>query len=264
MTNNLKNTSINRRYRNCKANVNKLQRADIKLLSEDKSIVIKEAHEGGAIVIMDAEHNKTMAYEILSNNENYELLENDPSKANTISYRKLIEKHTCILTEKEEDYLRRFESKDSNFYGLPKVHKSTQISSECQQSLTYNIQLNTVSDLKLRPIIAGPVCLTHRLSNLIDILLEPLTNRVKSYLRDTIDFLNHLPDAASYDTFLASFDVESLYSNIPHDLGLKAIKFWLEQHPEDLHIHFSKESILESIEFILKNNTFYFNGMYYR
>ena len=76
-----------------------------------------------------------------------------------------------------------------------------------------------------------------------------------------MDFLNHLPEAAvSYDTFLVSFDVESFYSNIPHDLGLEAIKFWLEQHPEDLHIRFSKEFILESIEFILKNNTFYFNG----
>ena len=63
---------------------------------------------------MDAEHNKTMAYAILSNNEKYELLETDSSKANMISYRKLIEKHTCTLTEKEEDYLRRFELKDSN------------------------------------------------------------------------------------------------------------------------------------------------------
>ena len=58
---------------------------------------------------MDAEHYKTMAYDILSNPENYELLENDTSKTNTISYRKLIEKHICILTEKEEDNLRRFE-----------------------------------------------------------------------------------------------------------------------------------------------------------
>ena len=123
--NKLENTPINRRNRNCEENVNHLQRAAIKLLSEDKSIATKEADKGGAIVIMDAEHNKTMTYNILSDNENYELFKNDPSNANTTSYRKLIEKHTCILTEKEADYLRRFESNDSNFYGLPKVHKST-------------------------------------------------------------------------------------------------------------------------------------------
>ena len=131
----------------------------------------------------------------------------------------------------EKDYLRRFELKDSDFYGLPKVYKSRQISSECQQSLTYNIQINNISNLKLRPIIAGSACLTHRLSNLMDILLRPFTNRVKSYLRDTMDFLNHLPDTVSYDTVLVSFDVESFYSNIPHVLGLEAIQFWLEQHP---------------------------------
>ena len=124
--------------------------------------------------------------------------------------------------------------------------------------------MNDITDLKLRPIIAGPQCLTHRLSNLIDIVLRPLTKRVKSYLRDTMDFLNHLPEQIPEDTILASFDVESLYSNIPHDLGLDAIKFWLQKHPEDLHRRFTDNFILESIQFILQNNTFYFNGEHYR
>ena len=143
--NNLENTPINRRNRNCKENVNQVQRAAIKLLSEDKSIVIKEADTDGLLSFWMLNITKQWhtTYDILSNNENYKLLENDPSKANTISYRKLIEKYTCILTEKEEDYLRRFQSKDCNFYGVPKMHKSTQISSECQQS---NIQLNNVSN----------------------------------------------------------------------------------------------------------------------
>ena len=75
-----------------------------------------------------------------------------------------------------------------------------------------------------------------------------------------MDFLNHLPEHIPEDTILASFDVESLYSNIPHDLGLDAIKFWLQKHPEDLHRRFTDNFILDSIEFILQNNTFYFNA----
>ena len=39
-----------------------------------------------------------------------------------------------------------------------------------------------------------------------------------------MDFLSHLPEHILEDTIIASFDVESLYSNIPHDLGLDAIK----------------------------------------
>ena len=124
--------------------------------------------------------------------------------------------------------------------------------------------MNDITDLKPRPIIAGPQCLTHRLSYLIDIVLRPLTKRVKSYLRDTIDFLNHLPEHIPEDTILASFDVESLYLNIPHDLGLDGIKFWLQKHPEVLHRCFTDNFILDSIEFILQNNTSFFNVEHYR
>ena len=203
----------------CRENVTKQQREAIKRLSEDKSIVIKEADKGGSVVIMDSEHYKTMAYSTLNDHEYYEHLETNHHRTNMIAYRKLIDKHKTVLTEKEESYLLQFESKDSNFYGLPKVHKSAQIAAKCAESSTQIIQINDVTDLKLRPIIAGPQCLTHRLSNLIDIVLRPLTKRVKSYLRDTMDFLNHLPEHIPEDTILASFDVESLYSNIPHDLG---------------------------------------------
>ena len=112
----------------------------------------------------------------------------------------------------------------------------------------------------LRPIVAGPVCQTHRLSNLVDILLCPLTKRVKSYLRDTTDFLNHFPSDVPENTLLATFDVESLYSNIPHELGNEAINYWLNKFLNDSPARFPKNFILEDIDFILKNNTFCFNG----
>ena len=43
---------------------------------------------------------------------------------------------------------------------------------------------------------------------LIDILLRRLTKRVKRYLRDTTDFLNHVPSDVPENTLLATFDVE--------------------------------------------------------
>ena len=79
------------------------------------------------------------------------------------------------FTETEDDYLHNFEIRQRNLYGLPEVHKSLQITSACSNSQSSNVQVNNVTDLKLRPIIAGPSCLTHRLSNLLDILLRPLT-----------------------------------------------------------------------------------------
>ena len=91
------------------------------------------------------------------------------------------------------------------------------------------MQLLEPTDLKFRPIIAGPSCPTHRLSSLIDILLKPFIKHVSSYVRDDIDFLNHLPDQIHDNELLVSFDVTSLYSNITHQLGYQAIKYWLNK-----------------------------------
>ena len=74
---------------------------------------------------MDSEHYKTMAYSTLNDNEYYEHFRKNPHRTNMVAYRKLIDKHKTVLTEKEESYLLEFESKDSNFDGLPKVHKIT-------------------------------------------------------------------------------------------------------------------------------------------
>ena len=80
--------------------------------------------------------------------------------------------------------------------------------------------------MKPRPIVAGPACLMHGLSKLLFILLRPLTERVKINLIDSLDFLNHLPPEVPENTLLVSFDVESLYSNIPHDLGKEVFSYW--------------------------------------
>ena len=83
-------------------------------------------------------------------------------------------------------------------------------------------------------------------------------------MRDATDFLNHLPLEVTENTLLVSFDVQSLYSNIPHQLGKKAMNYWLRKFPHDCPARFPKEFILEGIEFILNNNTFRFNGKHYR
>jgi hypothetical protein len=56
---------------------------------------------------------------------------------------------------------------------------------------------------------------------------------------------------------LISFDVVSLYSNIPHDLGISAITFWLENKRNIVQDCFSKEFILEIVKIILERNVFY-------
>ncbi|KAJ8301104.1 hypothetical protein KUTeg_020091 [Tegillarca granosa] len=64
-------------------------------------------------------------------------------------------------------------------------------------------------DLQFRSIVGGPNAPTHRLSNLLDILLKPLCVKVKSNIRDDFDFLKQLSNAK-----LVTFDIINFYTNI--------------------------------------------------
>ena len=94
--NNLENMPKSNVNIKCKENVTKQQREAIKRLSEDRSIIIKEADKGGSVVVMDSEHYKTMAYSTLNDSEYYEHLEKNPHRTNMIAYRKLINKHKTV------------------------------------------------------------------------------------------------------------------------------------------------------------------------
>ena len=46
-----------------------------------------------------------------------------------------------------------------------------------------------------------------------------------------------------------------MITNIPYTFGLEAVKYLLLKHEEDIHPRFNIPFILESIDFVLKNNT---------
>jgi hypothetical protein len=95
--------------------------------------------------------------------------------------------------------------------------------------------------------------ITQRLSHFIDIILKPLCCEVPSFIRDDLEFLNHLPTTVNPNSELISFDVVSLYTNIPHDLGISAITFWLENKRNIVQDRFSKEFILETVKMFKYN-----------
>ncbi|CAG2202520.1 unnamed protein product [Mytilus edulis] len=162
-------------------------------LQKDESIIIKEADKGGALVIMDRIYYRDKIQEQLNDKQYYRELNDNMEKKTKRNINKLISKFPHCTTEKEVDYLTKFEVKTSNFYGLPKIHKT----------------------------------------------------EVKE------------------DAILVSFDVTSLYTNIPHKLGLDAVKFWLESYRHIIDQRFSNNFLLEGLKIILDNNTFFFDGKYY-
>ena len=95
----------------------------------------------------------------------------------------------------ERTYKRLYASgsKPGRLYGLPKMHKK---------------------DEPLRPIISGIGTFCHPTARFLAELLSPLTN-TKYAAKDTFDFLNKLKCISMDNCFMASFDVASLFTNVP-------------------------------------------------
>lgn len=168
------------------------------------------------------------------------------------------------LTNKEIDYVKNSDYRTSNFYGLPKIHKSKLLKEAIDDQNLTIIQLYCPSDLSFLPIVAGPVCPTRRLSDMIDILLQPFMTKIASYIKDDFHFLNFILDEVPEDSLLCTLDVVSLYSNIPHSLCIEAITYWIEKYPGVLPHGISKDFIIDSICLILNNNFFQFGNLNFK
>ena len=69
-------------------------------------------------------------------------------------------------------------------------------------------------------------CHTNRISEFVDYYLQPEVKKLKSYVKETTDFIKKIEaiDHLSDDSYLVSFHVLSLYTNIPHNEGIEAVK----------------------------------------
>lgn len=74
------------------------------------------------------------------------------------------------------------------------------------------------------------------MSQYVGCILRHLVEQLPSYLKDTGDFLTQLSainiDGDVSSIFLSTIYVVSLYTNIPHEKGLLAIKYFLDQRPK--------------------------------
>ena len=104
------------------------------------------------------------------------------------------------------NYLAESNVRTSQFYMLPKIHKT---------------KINPPG----RPIVSGNGCPTERISQFIDFFLQPCVKNIRSYIKDTSDFLNMLGSVGRLpeNCILATLDVASLYTNIPNQEGRQAV-----------------------------------------
>ena len=58
---------------------------------------------------------------------------------------------------------------------------------------------------------------------------------------------------------LPSCGVVSLYTSIPHDLGLETLSYWTDKKQNLIPDRFTKAFILEAVSLLLSNNNFQFD-----
>ena len=177
------------------------------------------------MVLMNKSHYKIMIFQHLHDANTYQKIDQKCESHVMKKIGELANKYESLLTKAEKLYLTNISFSTSNFYGLPKVHKSKQINEAIQQQNNEYIEIHEPDDLTVRPIVGGPNCPTRPLSQLINIILKLFLIHIKNYVKDNLDFLRKCSRKNNDTTTLVTFDVKSLYTNIPHNYGLEAISF---------------------------------------
>lgn len=128
----LDNFQLSNVPRQTKSNLSKKEEQALKDLCDDDSIVIKEANKGGGVVIMNKAYYEVKILDMLNDPEYYKQVEENQEKKTLSKIKQFVNENLSNITTKERDYLINFDARESQFYGLPKVHKSLQIKKCCR------------------------------------------------------------------------------------------------------------------------------------
>ena len=217
-------------------------------LSKNKNIVIKQADKGSGIVIQNIDDYIKEGDRQLADNRFYKPLDHDLTEKHADMIKKVVSDmwENEEISDKTYKYLTTNCTRTAQFYMLPKIHKS-------------------LTNPPGRPIISGNDSPTEKISHMLDVILQPFVPKIRSYVKDTTDFIQQLSKLKvdpNLDIILVTLDVTSLYTNIPHDGGLQAIKNLLQRARPSSYKP-SNGNILKLLEMVLKMNNFQFNDKNY-
>ena len=213
-----------------------------KLMSRT-DIIICKADKGGATVIMDVNDYIDEANRQLTDDKFYRKLDVDPTKTHTGLVNSAIDtlQRREYLKDKLAEGLKVSEVRTPLFYLLPKIHKVGNPG---------------------RPVVSSIQSHTSKISEFVDYHLQPIVQQTSSYVKDTNDFITKLEtcaDSIDDKTILVTMDVKSLYTNIPNEEGIGAVREFLSKAGKSLLI----PVIVKFLWLILTLNNFIFNGKHY-
>lgn len=209
----------------------------------ENKIIITTADKGNKTVVLYKNEYKEKMLKLLGDRKTYKITKDDPTE-------KLRKTNNNIITELfKQNHITRREKADMimhsaaspELYGLPKIHKA---------------------ELPLRPISASTKVPCYKLAKHIGKVLKHLISPIYN-IKNSQELKNKLNDISlDDDDILVSFDVVSLFTNIPIHLAISNILNKWEKITEITDI--PKKQFLKILQFCLKdNNYFKFDGKHY-
>ena len=175
----------------------------ISSLRRDRDLVILPADKGNATVVMDREEYDRKMQEMLDDEQTYRRLKKDPAPAleRRMNALLLSMNRKGSIPDKLYEMLRSSAGRNPLLYGLPKVHKP---------------------NVPMRPIVSFVHSPTYQLSRHLSDPLSPLVGQSPSAIRNSKEFADFITtQILTDDELLVSFDVVSLFTNVPTDLAIK-------------------------------------------
>ena len=226
-----------------KSNLTREEERALKGLRRRKDIYINKADKGGAIVVWERTKYFAEGHKQLHDTKFYQPLNKDITAENQKTVKKTLRKLIDDNKLPETSMNLLIDNPVvSRLYLLAKIHKK---------------------DVPGRPIISNVNCPTYQISKYLSEVLCPITEKQPTYIRDTKDLLHQIEDlelTGAHPPLLFTMDVKSLYTNIPNNEALIAVKFFLQE----LNIQVDHTAIIKLVELVLTVNCFTFDGMYYK
>lgn len=229
------------------SNLSKEEYRALNNLKKDDSIIIGPADKGNCVVIMNRTDYVEKVTSLLSEENTYKKLMRDPTKATERKMNQLLLKLKKDGKFDESLYfrLRSTDGSAPPFYGLVKVHKA---------------------GYPLRPIVSFIGSPTYNLSRHLTEILSPLVGKSSNSVHNSIQFCEFIRGVKiPPGHIMVSFDVVSLFTNVPKRLALEVAKMRLDMDPNlSQRTLLSAQEIVDLLSFCLDATEFVFNGQFFK
>ena len=224
----------------------------LKQLSRQKDIIIQKADKGNTVVIVDKNTYVDKMNSILKDTSKFQELKIEPGKE--LNYivsleKKLRDVYKLLLNaghinKSTYDKIAPTGSRPGILYGLCKVHKNSVNGSP-----------------PFRPILSAINTPTYKLAKFLVPILSSLTSNNYTVV-DSFSFSEEVP---SFDDslFMASLDVESLFTNIPLSETIDICIESLFENTDQIK-GLTKEDLKELLTLATSESFFMFNGKFYK